>query len=112
MELPFYEYRIDLYAFSRKANATVAIELKLNDWRRALIQTMLYQLCADLVYIAMPERSARRVDKSELESIGIGLIAVRDSGRCTCILAAKPHTEVRLTYRLSQIDYLMETTCA
>lgn len=111
-ELPFYEYRIDLYGFSRKKNTTVAIELKLNDWRRALEQTMLYQLCADLVYIAMPESSAKRVDKSELQSNGVGLIAVRDSGSCTCMLVAKQHDEVHQPYRLSQIDYLKETACA
>src|SRR6266700_4171322 len=38
VELPFYEYRIDFYGFSHKNNATVAIELKLNNWRRALEQ--------------------------------------------------------------------------
>ena len=112
VELPFYEYRIDLYGFSRKNNATVAIELKLNNWRRALQQTLLYQLCADLVYIAMPESSARRVDKSELESNGIGLIAVQDSGACTCMVLAKQHDEVHQPYRLSQINYLKGTACA
>jgi hypothetical protein len=105
-ELPFYEYRIDLYGFSRRKNATVAIELKLKNWRRALEQTLLYQLCADLVYIAMPEGSAMRVDKSQLESTGIGLIAVRDSGTCTYVVLAKQHGEVHQPYRVSQIDYL------
>jgi hypothetical protein len=112
VELPFYEYRIDLYGFSRKSDATVAIELKLNNWRRALEQSMLYQLCADLVYIAMPESSAMRVDRSVLECNGIGLIAVRDSGSCACVLLAKPHDEVRQLYRLSQINYLKEAACA
>jgi len=108
VELPFYEYRIDLYGFSRKNDATVAIELKLSNWRKALVQAMLYQLCADLVYIAMPESSARRVDTSELEFCGVGLIGVRDSGRCTCMLAARTHEEVRQNYRQSQINYLKE----
>lgn len=111
VELPFYEYRIDLYGFSHKNNTTVAIELKLNNWRKALAQTMLYQLCADLVYIAMPESSVIRVDKSELESNGIGLLAVRNSGACTCVLLAKPHDEVHQPYRLSQINYLKGNIC-
>jgi len=111
IELPFYEYRIDLYGFSRKEDATIAVELKLNDWRRALLQTLLYQLCADWVYIAMPKHSVQRVDVSELESSGVGLIAVLNSGRCACVLPAKPHSEVRKTYRLSQINYLKETAC-
>ena len=67
VELPFYEYRIDLYGFSCEENSTVAIELKLSDWRRAVEQAMLYQLCADLVYIAMPERATKRVDLTESE---------------------------------------------
>jgi hypothetical protein len=106
-ELPFYAYRIDLYGFSRESNATVAFELKLNNWRRALEQSLLYQLCADLVYIAMPENSVNRVDMSELETNGIGLIAIRNSGACSCVLLARPHVEVRQFYRQSQINYLM-----
>jgi len=111
-ELPFYEYRIDFYGFSYRHDATLAIELKLNDWRRALAQGLLYQLCADQVYIAMPEGSAKRVDKAELESNGIGLLAVRNTGACTCVLSAKPHSEVRRSYKLSQINYLKEMASA
>ncbi len=110
-ELPFYECRIDLYGFSRKNDATVAIELKLNDWRRALEQALLYQLCSDFVYIAMPESSARRVDRAELHSNGIGLIAVLTSGSCSCLLPAREHSEVRQFYRVTQIEYLKGTSC-
>jgi hypothetical protein len=106
VELPFYEYRIDLYGFSRKHDATVAIELKLSDWRRAIEQTMLYQLCADFVYIAMPYKSASRVDAAQLVLHGIGLIAVLESGMCSCMLQAARHDEVRQFYRQSQIEYL------
>jgi hypothetical protein len=110
-ELPFYEYRIDLYGFSHRKDATVAIELKLTDWRRALIQSLLYQLCADLVYIAMPRNSALRVDRAALKAEGVGLLAVNDAGSCSCLLAAQSHDEVRPPYRLSQINYLKGMTC-
>lgn len=106
VELPFYEYRIDLYGFSRRRDTTVAIELKLNDWRRALQQSLLYQLCADLVYIAMPESSVKRVSRVELQRSGVGLIAVLGSGCCSCVLQAKEHAELRPFYRKSQIEYL------
>jgi hypothetical protein len=108
-ELPFYEYRIDLYGFSRRLDATVAIELKLADWRRAFVQTLLYQLCADLVYIAMPVVAALNVEKTVLASEGVGLLAIHGSGSCRCLLAARPHSEVRPFYRLSQINYLKGT---
>jgi hypothetical protein len=111
-ELPFYEYRIDLYGFSAKDDVTIAIELKLTDWRRALEQAMLYQLCSDLVYIAMPESSARRVNQTELENNGIGLISVLKSGACACLLPATEHGEVRQFYRSTQIEFLKDAASA
>lgn len=111
-EVPFYEYRIDLYGFSKSKDATVAIELKLHDWKRALEQAMLYQLCSDFVYIAMPENAARRVELAELEKEGIGLIAVQGTGTCRCVLLAPTHREVRTFYRGHQIEYLRENVRA
>jgi hypothetical protein len=111
-ELPFYEYRIDLYGFSAHHNSTVAFELKLADWRRALEQALLYQLCSDYVYIAMPERSAGKVDISQLRTQGIGLISVRESGDCSCLLPAAEHSEVRQFYRSTQIEFLKEFASA
>jgi hypothetical protein len=110
--LPFYEYRIDLYGFSAHHNSTVAFELKLNDWRRALEQALLYQLCSDYVYIAMPERSAGKVNMTELRSQGIGLISVLESGDCSCLLPAVAHSEVRQFYRSTQIEFLKESASA
>ena len=111
-ELPFYEYRIDLYGFCADENATIAVELKLTDWRRALEQAVLYQLCSDYVYIAMPERFVGRVDTGKLESQGIGLIAVLDSGDCSCLLRATEHKEVRQFYRSTQIAFLKDLASA
>jgi len=111
-ELPFYEYRIDLYGFSAHHNSTVAFELKLADWRRALEQALLYQLCSDYVYIAMPERSAGKVDVAELRSQGVGLISVLESGDCSCLLPAATHAEVRQFYRSTQIEFLKESASA
>ena len=107
-EMPFYEYSIDLYGFSTKQDSTVAVELKLLDWKRALRQAVLYQLCSDLVYIAMPEKSAQRVDVEELKRNGIGLIAVCNSGKCSYLLKASHHGEMRSYYRHMQIEYLKE----
>lgn len=111
-ELPFYEYRIDLYAFSPRHDVTLAIELKLTNWRRALEQALLYQLCSDLVYIAMPETSAFRVDKVKLENNRIGLISVAKSGKCAFLLRATQHGEVRQFYRSKQIAFIKEAASA
>src|SRR5206468_2320806 len=94
----FYDYRIDLYAFSKVSRATVAVELKLRKWKRALEQAMIYQLCSDFVYIALPLSVANRVDREALRTYGIGLIAVCENG-CRTLLEAEKSAEVRQHYR-------------
>ena len=59
-EMPFYEYRMDMYGYSRRDDLTVAVELKLKKWTRAIEQALLYQLCSDLVYIAMPSEQVEK----------------------------------------------------
>ena len=81
-------------------------------WRRALEQAMLYQLCSDLVYIALPESSAKKVDLAELRKNGVGLLAVLNSSKCSCILPAAEHDEMRAFYRSTQIEYLKDTASA
>ena len=107
-ELQFYEYRIDLYGFSRARNETLAVELKLRDWRRAVEQALLYQLCADRVFIALPTRASTRVDPEVLRGHGIGLIAVSDASRCLQIIPAPPSSVVRCHYRETYIEMLLE----
>jgi hypothetical protein len=105
-EMPFYEYRIDLFAFSELQDLTVAVELKLHRWKRAVEQAILYQLCADRVFIALPETTARRVDWSVLERHGIGMIAVSATGRCRRIVCSQPSKVIIPDYRQSYIDML------
>jgi hypothetical protein len=105
-ELPFFEYRIDLYGFSRPTGETIAIELKMTDWRRALYQSLIYQLCSDYVYIAVPLMNARRVDLSTLEAYGVGLIVIDESLRCHIDLEARKSAEVREYYREPYMELL------
>ena len=88
-EVPFYEYRMDVYGYSERENLTVAVELKLKKWPRALEQALLYQLCSDLVYIAMPETEMDNINIEALEKHGLGLIAV---GQRRCREVVKPKT--------------------
>ncbi len=98
-ELAFYEYRIDIYGFSPKTSRTVAIELKLEKWRRAYEQSLIYQLCSDLVYMALPARVVPRVHVSLLRESGVGLISLDGSCRCKTILPARQSPAVRQFYR-------------
>ena len=105
VELRFYDYRIDLYGFSMRTRRTVAVELKIKKWRRALEQALIYQLCSDFVFIALPLSVASRVDVVELRANGIGLIGVCGSG-CRTLLHAERSSEVRQHYREPYIRML------
>ena len=72
LELPLHHNRIDMFAFN--GERTVAIELKLKNWQRALRQATYYQLGADHSYIAMPFYQATELYKRKyhLEKEGVG----------------------------------------
>lgn len=108
-EVNFYEFRIDLYTFSNTRNLTLAFELKLKNWRRAIEQVLLYQLCSDLVFIALPQMTIPRIDLDFLRRSGIGLLSVLDLSRCELILAPRQSSVVRPHYRDAYIEYLRES---
>lgn len=96
-EMQFYEYRVDLYVASPSLGLSVAIELKLLKWERALQQALVYQLCADLVYIAMPHTSKGIIDNQKLTHFGVGLVLVYPS-MCREVLPARQSSVVRPDY--------------
>jgi len=105
-ELPFFEYRIDLYAVSKPSGDTIAVELKMKNWRRALCQALIYQLCSDFVFIALPVTKAGMVDFTELSRHGVGLILVGSDRRCRLALEAARSPEVRDYYRSRYVEML------
>ena len=105
-ELPFFEYRIDLYAVSKPSGDTIAVELKMKNWRRALHQALIYQLCSDYVFIALPITKAGVVDTTELSRHGVGLIVVGRDRRCRVALDAVRSSEVREYYRRPYVEML------
>jgi hypothetical protein len=107
-EVQFYEYRIDLYGFSQAKDLTIAIELKLHKWRRAFAQALIYQLCADLVFIALPSSTICCVEHELLSEHGIGLIAVEGDGSCRQVIASKRSDVIRRHYRNGYIKLLKE----
>ena len=84
-EVQFFEYSMDLYAYAPAKEATTAVELKLHRWMRAFQQGLVYQLCADFVYLALPMRAAERVDRRLLAQHGLGLIGVHPEPRCVVL---------------------------
>jgi len=76
-ELQFFDRSIDVYGVASGEEArTVAVELKLRKWQKALQQAALYQLCCDYSYVAMPKDVARGLEPKAFSAAGIGILAV------------------------------------
>jgi len=105
-ELQFYEYNIDIYGFSPTSDLTISVELKIKNWRRAFEQTLIYQLCSDLVLMALPKETIHRVDQKLLEMEGIGLLCVGLNNRCQIILEPRRSDVIIDSYKSVNIDLL------
>lgn len=88
-EAAFSNHRIDLLAYSTKHDVAIAIELKLKNWKKALQQALIYQLCTDYSYLAMPEKNIKSINLDTLSKYGIGLIVVKNNGLCEEVLKSK-----------------------
>lgn len=98
-ELPFFDRGIDVYGIkSGKAPVSIAVELKLRDWQKALRQAAIYQLCSDFCYVALPQEKAVRVDLFAFRQCGIGLLGVSNSRKIEVILQARKSIEQRPYY--------------
>lgn len=96
----------DLVAF--KNDTVTAVELKIHDWKKAIIQAKNYQFGADYVYIAIPMmKSFNILRKAQLkfEQEGIGLMVINEK---TCkvskIINAKKSEKKIGTISLNDID--------
>jgi len=107
-ELQFYEYSIDIYGFSKIANLTVSVELKIENWRRAFEQSLVYQLCSDLVLMALPKETVHLVDQDLLKAKGIGLLSVGSNNRCQIIVEPRPSKVTSHSYKHRNIDLLRQ----
>lgn len=56
------------------ANEVIAIEAKMRDWQRGLVQANRYKIFADKVFLAIPSDISNRVDRNLLKKHNIGLI--------------------------------------
>jgi hypothetical protein len=108
-EVQFFEYSMDLYGYAKKPQRTSAVELKLTRWRRAFEQALIYQLCADFVYVALPMEAAQRVEVSLLVRHGIGLMGVDASRRCIVVVPAQQSLVIMPSYRDLYVSLMQET---
>ena len=77
--------RADIVAFKNKT--VTAVELKLNDWKKAIVQAKNYQLGTNYVYLAFPlMKSFNVLSKADiiLKKECIGLLTVNEETREVC----------------------------
>ena len=98
--------RADLVCF--KAKRVVAVELKLRNWKKAIIQAKNYQLGADYVYLAFPLMKSYNVIKKAENTLikeGIGLIVVNEkSTEVKEVIKAKISKKKIASITLSEIN--------
>jgi hypothetical protein len=99
-------FHADLVAF--KNDTVTAVELKLRDWKKAIIQAKNYQFGADYVYIAIPMmKSFNTLRKAQFkfEQEGIGIIIINEkSCKVSIIINAKKSEKKIGTVSLNDID--------
>lgn len=92
----------------QKNNDIVAVELKLADWKKALVQAQNYQLAADFTYVVFPSSKCNLVlkrAKKKLDEKGIGLLFVDEQNKnVEMVIPAKK--SVGLFGRLSKKDII------
>jgi hypothetical protein len=98
--------RADLVAL--KENETIAIELKLRDRKKAIIQAKNYQLGADYVYLAFPllqSFSVLRKSEYELKKEGIGLLVINEiTCKVSVIIKAEQSSRKFSSVKLGELD--------
>jgi hypothetical protein len=114
-EVPFGEKKIDLVFVSPNIIKfppappeeidVVSVELKWKDWRRALKQASVNQLCSDRAYVAMPEANFPK-DLSPFLKFGVGLIAVNGSARVMVESSFRKYTDPR--FKKDLIDVIVK----
>ena len=73
-EVPILRKKIDLIAFDKKSS--VAVELKVKDWYRALQQAVIHRVLADYAYVAIWHEYLHRVNVEQFKQLGVGIIEV------------------------------------
>jgi len=80
-EVPFNGKSIDVLLLDRRTRRLIAVELKLDKWRKALRQAAAYQLCAHAAYVGLPENQLDEISYAAISDHGLGVISFRRAGR-------------------------------
>ena len=104
-EVPLLSKIADIYGVHRVSGCTIAVEVKIGDWRRGMVQAEVYTLFATNVYLALHADCVDRVDRVLLNQHGFGLLSVNEYADVveisepTCSNAVVPFLEERTFLR-------------
>jgi hypothetical protein len=77
-----------IFAPPKPARHVVAVEAKQTRWRDAILQARRSTFFADQSYVAVWDKTVKRVDKTLLYRHRVGLIAVEPNGDCAIVVNA------------------------
>lgn len=99
--------RADIVAFTPNKKV-ISVELKLSDWKKALVQAKNYQLASDFVYVAFPLSKSYTVLKKSrhlLEKYGIGFLVIHEDNQKVCMIFDAVQSKKKLgTISLAEIE--------
>lgn len=87
VEVPCFDRNIDIVV--ELPFGLAAIECKVRDWRRGLIQARHHLLCLDYCFVCLPRRTLKRETTMAFEESGIGLLLL-DPSLDGCLLGVVP----------------------
>lgn len=103
-EVPMLSKRIDVVCLEKETQQIIAIEAKLQNWKRGLQQASTYRIGSDSVYLAILRNFSHRVNKRLLRKMSVGLIVVDQRG-VEILFEAPEHTIVHQRIREDIISY-------
>lgn len=92
LEVPLFDRRIDIVAVEPKGKDITAIEVKVKDSRSVFQQALTCRICANRVFVGLPQGVAQKAMGDKLfDEFGIGILSI--DGGVTVLREAKlsPH---------------------
>jgi len=100
LEISFVDREIDVFGLRMAPSfRSYAVELKIENWQKALKQAAIYQLCADYCYVAMPDNKAKSLQLRDFRDAGVGVLGVDLKSKQVVVYSeAQPSSVKRTPY--------------
>lgn len=98
-DLPYADYRIDVFACNRRKRLTAAAILCIDEdsFSKAAMKAEAFQECSDFVYIACPHKFAAGLNRLDFIESGVGLLSIQNSTWCSELVMPKRKNIIEAT---------------